>query len=214
MKKRDFSTLRQEYAALAFNKNMAHADPIVQFSRWFEQAIETGHPDPSAMTLATVSPDGQPAARVVLLKDFDQEGFVFFTNYNSHKGMQLDHNPRAALVFLWLELYRQVRVEGTVQKVSPNESDEYYATRPRDSQLGAHASVQSKAIPDRQHLDDRYHEMDEKYRQTTPPRPLHWGGYRLAPRRIEFWQGRENRLNDRLLYEKVNDQWLISRLAP
>ncbi len=214
MKKRDFSALRQEYAASAFSKKMAHADPIIQFSRWFDQALETGLPDPSAMTLATVSPEGQPAARVVLLKDVDQQGFVFFTNYHSHKGVQLEHNPRAALVFLWLDLQRQVRVEGTVQKIRPAESDEYYASRPRDSQIGAHASVQSQVIPNRQHLDQRFQELDAHYGEATPPRPPHWGGYRLSPVRIEFWQGRMNRLNDRLLYEKANGQWVISRLAP
>lgn len=214
MKNKDILSIRREYAGSSFDKTLAHPDPIIQFSEWFGHAIEADLPEVNAMTLATVSPQGQPSARVVLLKDFGVEGFVFFTNYESVKGQHLAQNPRAALVFFWAELYRQVRLEGTIHKVSDKESDNYFATRPRESQIGAIASQQSKVIPGRTYLEELFHCMDEKFAGKTPTRPPQWGGYRLKPTWIEFWQGRTNRLNDRLLYEKKENEWHISRLAP
>jgi pyridoxamine 5'-phosphate oxidase len=214
MKKKDLSSLRREYMAPAFDETMVDPDPIVQFGEWFHQAIEGELPEVNAMTIATVSPQGQPSARVVLLKDYDNNGFVFYTNYESHKAEQLAVNPRAALVFFWAELYRQVRIEGYVQKVSDEESDAYFSSRPREAQLGAIASEQSREIPDRSYLDELYQCIEAKFRNSDPVRPPHWGGYRLLPNRIEFWQGRMNRLNDRLLYEKTDQGWNLKRLAP
>ena len=191
----------------------AHADPIVQFERWFEDALAAGLPLANAMTLATASPAGAPDARVVLLKGVDGGSFVFYSNYRSRKGRQLDANPLACLVFLWTQLERQVRVEGSVQKVAAAESDKYFLSRPAGARLSACASAQSEAVAGRSVLEDEVKKIKALHGE-NPPRPAHWGGYRVVPARIEFWQGRENRLHDRLLYTAARGAWQIERLAP
>lgn len=199
----------------SLNEATADPNPINQFRRWFNHAQAAGIPMPEAMTLATASPNGRPAARLVLLKGVDDEGFVFYTNYRSRKARELDANPFAALVFYWQKLDYQVRVEGSVTRTSAEESDEYYATRPRESQLGAHASPQSEVVSGREFLENRFAELEENYRDRTVDRPEHWGGYRVKPERIEFWKSRPGRLHDRLLYERQTDgTWLRTRLAP
>lgn len=190
-------------------------NPIKQFQRWLDDAIAACIVIPNAMTLATATPDGKPSARLVLLKHADDRGFVFYTNYNSRKGRELALNPYAALVFSWIELERQVRIEGIVEKVPPEEADVYFTTRPRDSQLSAHASPQSEVIESRNVLDHRMKELSKQYRSKDVPRPPHWGGYRLVPSVIEFWQGRKSRLHDRIEYRRSSDgAWDIRRLAP
>lgn len=189
-------------------------DPIKQFQLWFNDAIEAKLPLPEAMTLATATPDGRPSARMVLLKQVDQDGFVFFTNYRSVKAGQLDANPFAALVFYWSRLDRQVRVEGSVIRTSAEESREYFSTRPRESQIGAWASPQSEAIAGREVLEQRARELEELYSDRAVDCPEHWGGYRLRPERIEFWKSRVGRLHDRILYRREGDVWTITRLAP
>jgi pyridoxamine 5'-phosphate oxidase len=193
----------------------ADVDPIRQFARWFQQALAAGVTDPNAMTLATCTPDGPPSARVVLLKGYDESGFTLYTNYHSRKARELDAHPEAALVFYWPELGRQVRVEGTVTLVSADESDAYFATRPRDSQLGAWASDQSAVLGSREELEGRYRLMMERFADGPVPRPPHWGGYRVRPVLVEFWQGRPFRLHDRLRYTRQADgSWKRERLAP
>ncbi len=189
-------------------------DPIRQFQTWFDDAIAAKLPLPEAMTLATATLDGRPAARMVLLKQVDHDGFVFFTNYSSAKGEQLDANPYAALVFYWSQLDRQVRVEGSVTKTSEEESQEYFRTRPRESQIGAWASAQSEVIRSREALEQRAKELETRYHDREVDCPEYWGGYRLRPERIEFWKSRVGRLHDRILYERQGDGWTISRLAP
>jgi len=197
------------------DEETAAPNPINQFNRWFDDAKAAGIPMPEAMTLATATTDGRPAARMLLLKQADTAGFVFYTNYQSRKARELDANPFAALVFYWQKLDYQVRVEGPVERTSPAESDEYFATRPRESQLGAHASPQSEVIAGRDILERRFAELEESYRDRTVERPAHWGGYRLQPERIEFWKSRPGRLHDRLLYERQPDgSWQCTRLAP
>jgi pyridoxamine 5'-phosphate oxidase len=194
-----------------------HVDPnpIDLFRRWFSDALASGSRLPDAMTLATATKDGKPSARMVLLKQVDEHGFVFYTNYRSKKALELDENPRAALVLYWVQLDRQVRVEGRVERVSAAESDEYFATRPRESQLGALASPQSEVIESREVLEERYAELDKFYHEREVERPDNWGGYRLKPDLIEFWQNRAGRLHDRILYERQTDgSWTIKRLAP
>lgn len=190
------------------------ADPFKQFQKWFERALAAGSKLPNAMTLATATARGVPSARMVLLKDFDERGFVFYTNYESDKGRELDENPVAALVFYWAELDRQVRVTGPVTKTSGQESDEYFHTRPIDSQLGAWASNQSRVIAGRDVLEKRMEEMASKYEGKTVPLPPYWGGYRVSPTVIEFWQNREGRLHDRIRYRLADGRWLIERLSP
>ncbi len=189
-------------------------DPIKQFQLWFNDAIAAGLPMPEAMTLATATPDGKPAARMVLLKQVDEDGFVFFTNYRSAKAEQLDANPYAALVFYWVQLDRQVRVEGSVVRTSAQESRDYFKTRPRESQIGAWASEQSQAIGSRDVLERRAQELEALYLDREVDRPEHWGGYRLKPERIEFWKSRIGRLHDRILYQRDATGWSITRLAP
>lgn len=189
-------------------------DPIKQFQVWLDDAIAANLPLPEAMTLATATPDGRPSARMVLLKQVDEDGFVFFTNYNSAKAEQLDANPYAALVFYWARLDRQVRVEGSVVRTSAQESRDYFRTRPRESQIGALASAQSKVISGREVLEQRAQELEALYRDREIDCPEYWGGYRLKPERIEFWKSRIGRLHDRILYERVSDGWTITRLAP
>jgi pyridoxamine 5'-phosphate oxidase len=190
-------------------------DPIRQFQLWFDEAIAAKLPMPDAMSLATVTPDGRPTARMVLLKQVDADGFVFFTNYNSNKAKQLEINPYAALVFYWSQFERQVRVEGKVSKTAAEESAAYFATRPRESQIGAWASPQSEVISAREVLEQRAHELAEQYCDRDIDCPAHWGGFRLVPDRIEFWKGRVGRLHDRILYELQPDEsWTIKQLAP
>jgi pyridoxamine 5'-phosphate oxidase len=189
-------------------------DPFALFERWFRDARRAGLFLPESMILATATSDGTPSARTMLLKGFDDRGFRFFTNYESRKGRELAQNDRAALVFLWGVLQRQVRIAGRVERLSEADSREYFATRPRGSQLGAWASKQSSVIPDRAALDARFHEHEERFRGSEVPLPPYWGGYRLVPRTIEFWQGRANRLHDRLLFTRDGEAWTVSRLAP
>jgi pyridoxamine 5'-phosphate oxidase len=197
------------------DENNVDRNPLDLFRRWFEEAKVSGSRLPDAMTLATATKDGRPSARMVLLKQADEDGFVFYTNYRSSKARELEENPRAALVMYWTVLDRQVRVEGAVERVSSEESDEYFSTRPRESQLGALASPQSDAIESRSVLEENYARYDELYRDRAVERPEHWGGYRLVPDRIEFWQNRVGRLHDRILFERQADgAWSISRLAP
>lgn len=191
------------------------ASPFVQFERWFEEAKKSQPELPEAMTVATAGPDGHVSARVSLLKCFDHNGFVFYTNYLSRKAADIRENPRVALCFFWPVLDRQVRIEGCAVRVTEEESDEYFATRPRGSQIGAWASEQSHVILGRGDLDGRFHELDALYRDKPVPRPPHWGGYKVIPTRIEFWQGREDRLHDRFLYRlREARDWVIERLAP
>lgn len=190
-------------------------DPIALVARWFAEAQAAGIPQPDAMTLATATPDGRPSARVVLLKGLDERGFAFFTNYESRKAGELDANPRAALVLLWNELQRQVRVTGSVARLGAEESDAYFAMRPRGSQLGAWASRQSRPLPDRAELDERWAALDARYGGQPVPRPPHWGGYRVEPGEIEVWQGRANRLHDRFAYVRTaGGGWERTRLQP
>jgi len=209
------SNLRSEYQRDELSEEAAAPDAIEQFSRWFEDARAAGVREVNAMSLATASADGCPCARIVLLKDFDASGFVFYTNYESRKGRELHDNPRACALFFWVELERQVRIEGTVSRVPSQESDQYFSQRPLEARFGAWASPQSAAIADRAQLEARLAEVRARFAgQPDPPRPAHWGGYRIAPARIEFWQGRPSRLHDRLLYVRDPGGWLRSRLAP
>jgi len=198
----------------ALDEKTIDRDPIKQFQLWFNDAFATGLPLPEAMTLATVTRDGKPSARMVLLKQVDGDGFVFFTNYRSAKAEQLDANPYAALVFYWSKLDRQVRVEGSVEKTSAQESCDYFKTRPRESQIGAWASAQSQAISSRDVLEQRARELETLYLDREVDCPEFWGGYRLKPERIEFWKSRVGRLHDRILYQRDATGWSITRLAP
>ena len=201
--------------AEVLDESTVDRDPFQLLRQWFDAAVNSGARMPDAMTLATASRDGAPSARVVLLKKLDQEGLVFYTNYNSRKARELDENPRAALVLYWSQLDRQVRAEGNVERVSADESDEYFRTRPRESQLGALASPQSEVIEGREMLEKGFRDLEEAYRDREVTRPEHWGGYRLRPTRIEFWQNRSGRLHDRIVYERQGDGvWSIARLAP
>ena len=210
----DLKKLRKEYTRAGLAEADAHPDPIEQFRRWFEEALAANLHEPNAMTLATSTPDGRPSARVVLLKGFDERGFVFYTNYEGRKARELDENPYCALVFYWGDLERQVRVEGRAGRVPKEESDAYYESRPRGSRLGAWASVQSHPIRDREALEARLWELEAEYEGCEIPRPPFWGGYRVEPEEVEFWQGRENRLHDRLLYRRSHEGWDVVRLQP
>lgn len=208
------ANLRQDYKLHALLEADANPDPIVQFQTWFDESVAAQLPEPNAMTVATATPDGIPSARVVLLKGLDDRGFVFFTNYDSHKGQELQANPHAAIVFLWTELERQVRIQGAVERISTAESDKYYYSRPAGSRLGAWASEQSQVIADRTVLETRLEQLQTEYPDGDIARPSHWGGFRVMPTLIEFWQGRSSRLHDRLRYQKVGENWTIDRLSP
>ena len=205
--------LRQEYMLAGLSESDVDADPLTLFERWFQAALDAGLPLANAMTLATIGEDGRPDARMVLLKGLEQGGFVFFTNYSSRKARELTRDTRACLVFFWPQLERQVRIEGRAEKVEPRESDAYFASRPLGARLSAWASAQSSQVDDRAALEKSLAQMQTRY-GNAPPRPPHWGGYRLLPEAIEFWQGRENRLHDRLLFRRAGGVWTRSRLAP
>ena len=205
--------LRKEYALATLDESQVHRDPLKQFEAWMEEALRAQVMEPTAMTLSTVDARGRPAGRIVLLKGADERGFVFFTNYNSRKGRDLAAHPSAALTFLWKELERQVRIEGTVEKVTAEESRAYYETRPLGSRIGAWASPQSEVIENRGWLETRWHEYTKKHGE-NPPLPEHWGGYRVIPDHLEFWQGRQSRLHDRIAYTRQGPGWKIARLAP
>ncbi|HKI96019.1 MAG TPA: pyridoxamine 5'-phosphate oxidase [Gemmatimonadales bacterium] len=206
--------LRREYTRAGLAEADVKPDPLAQFREWLTQALAAELPDANAMTLATVDGAGAPHGRVVLLKDVDAEGFVFFTNYESAKGVELSHDPRAELVFYWAPLERQVRVHGTVTRVSTDESEAYFRTRPRGSRIAAWASAQSAVIADRAALEAKVRDIEARYPGDDVPRPPHWGGYRLVPAWLEYWQGRENRLHDRLRYVRAGAGWRLERLAP
>jgi pyridoxamine 5'-phosphate oxidase len=213
MDKEQLAALRRSYGRMALDESSAAADPLQQFEQWLDQALAAQIPDPNAMTLATVAATGRPSTRIVLVKGFDARGIVWYTNYDSRKGQELRANPWAALQFHWAELERVVRIEGQVERVSDAESDAYFASRPLDSRIGAWASPQSQVIASRAVLVANAARYGARF-ALQPPRPPHWGGYRLQPDRWEFWQGRASRLHDRLCYRLEDHQWLRERLAP
>lgn len=206
--------LRQDYKSATLDESDVDNNPITQFKKWFEHAVDAQIYEPNVMTLATADKSGRPDARIVLLKGVDDQGFRFFTNYLSAKGKALKRNPYAALVFFWPELERQVRIEGTVEKLDKETSEEYFNTRPVASQIGAIASPQSQIIPNRQFLEKKFEDLKTKSEGKTIAKPAHWGGYIVKPTRIEFWQGRRSRLHDRINFEWIKGEWVKNRLAP
>jgi len=207
--------IRTEYKLQTLNEADVDSNPIQQFDKWWNEAMNSEIDEVNAMALATASPEGKPSVRIVLLKDYNENGFVFFTNYESNKGLSLANNPQASIVFFWKELQRQVRIDGIAEKVNAAESDTYFASRPEGSRIGAWASPQSKVITTREELENKYDAYQQQFAEKNIPRPAFWGGYRIKPLVIEFWQGRQNRLHDRIQYtiEKDNS-WKIERLAP
>ncbi|HMJ68159.1 MAG TPA: pyridoxamine 5'-phosphate oxidase [Cyclobacteriaceae bacterium] len=209
------ATIRKEYTQASLDIPNVNKDPLLQFGKWFDEALLSNALEPSAMTLATISEAGKPSARIVLLKGLTNGQFYFYTNYQSQKGRELDQNPACALTFFWPELERQIRVSGMAQRATAEESDQYFQSRPRGSQLGAWASPQSIVIKDRDILETRVKELEEKFRNDQVlPRPKQWGGYAITPFEIEFWQGRPSRLHDRIAYTLIDKKWKINRLAP
>ncbi|MDO8299277.1 pyridoxamine 5'-phosphate oxidase [Lacisediminimonas sp.] len=206
--------LRREYTRASLSEEQVADDPVAQFAKWFDEALRSEVPEPNAMSVSTVAAGGLPSSRILLLKDFDQRGFTWYTNYESRKGEELQHNPRAALLFFWQPLERQVRLEGSVERVSAEEADAYFNIRPLGSRLGALASAQSRPIQSRQALEERYRQAEQQHGD-SPQRPPHWGGYRLRPEYAEFWQGRASRLHDRIAYSLQGDgSWRRERLQP
>jgi pyridoxamine 5'-phosphate oxidase len=210
----DAADLRKEYTRAGLHEADMATDPVVQFHEWFENLIEAGLHEPNAMILATATENGRPSARTVLLKGYDERGFVFYTNYEGRKASELEANPACALLFYWGELERQVRIEGRAVRLSGEESDAYFASRPRGSRLGAWASEQSRPVENRSILEERVKALEAEYEGREIPRPAFWGGYRVQPDSIEFWQGRENRLHDRLVYGRIGGGWKMQRLQP
>jgi pyridoxamine 5'-phosphate oxidase len=206
--------LRKDYTLNGLRKVDVLENPIDQFKKWFEEAVSAEVLEPNAMVLSTVSQDGYPKGSIVLLKDVDENGFTFYTNYESHKGADLAHHPVASLTFWWGELERQVRIVGKVEKVSEAESEAYFAIRPRGSQLGAWVSAQSTVIENRDVLSQKLADFEQRFANQSVPRPPHWGGYRVLPREIEFWQGRPSRLHDRILFQYIDNEWKIERISP
>ena len=210
----DISSIRKDYQLKSLSEEDVAKNPFDQFAKWWDEAIKSEIDEVNAMTLATVDQRNRPSARIVLLKDYNSSGFVFYTNYESNKGTQIESNPYASLVFFWKELERQVRIEGKCERVASSESDAYFKSRPVGSQIGAAASPQSNIISDRSILTDKVEELEKQFPNGNIPRPSHWGGYRLMPETIEFWQGRSSRLHDRIKYLNEGDIWRIVRLAP
>ncbi len=207
--------LRKEYSLGALDESTVAKHPLVQFEKWFQEAVHAELPEPSAMNLCTVTVQGIPSSRIVLLKGIESGCFIFYTNHQSRKGTQLDAHPVCALSFFWAELERQVRIEGIVNRVDEDTATAYFQSRPRDSQIGAWASPQSSVIANRLILEDRFKEMEKRFEgQPVLPKPKQWGGYRVEPHSMEFWQGRVSRLHDRILYTKTDNGWTIRRLAP
>lgn len=207
--------IRKDYKLRSLNESDVAVNPFDQFTRWWDDAVSSEIDEINAMTLATATTEGLPSARIVLLKGYDHDGFIFFTNYQSQKGQELEINPHAALVFFWKELERQVRIEGIIEKVTEKESDEYYNSRPVGSRIGAWASPQSEVITNREEIENNFASLEKKFGNENIPRPGHWGGYKLRPTMLEFWQGRSSRLHDRIRYALQKDHnWLIERLAP
>jgi len=208
-------SLRKEYSSAFLDEADANQNPFKQFELWMHQAVEAAILEPHAMNVATVSSDGKPSSRIVLLRAFNEEGFVFYTNYNSHKGNDLAQNKYASLNFFWPELERQIRIEGSISKIDQDTSTAYFHSRPRESQIGAWASIQSAVIENRKVVEDAFVHYNEKFKDLELiPKPEHWGGYNIKPTYIEFWQGRPSRLHDRLRYTTINDEWKIERLSP
>lgn len=214
MLNKQVADLRKDYRLASLDEQDVSPDPLVQFEHWWKDALTSEVDEANAMTLATSTPDGYPSARIVLLKSFDADGFVFFTNYESRKGQEMAANPKVSLLFFWRELERQIRIDGVVSKVAPEMSDEYYNSRPPGSRLSAIVSPQSKIVPHRSFLEEQVKILAEKYVLKEPERPAYWGGYAVKPLRMEFWQGRSSRLHDRLLYTQEGTNWRIDRLAP
>jgi len=213
--KNKVQNLREDYRAKSLSIEEVSNHPVQQFDQWFLEAMKSEVREPNAMTLATSTKAGRPSARIVLLKAYDEKGFVFYTNYNSKKGKELNENPFAAMVFCWLDLERQIRIEGKIEKLSPEASDQYFQSRPKGSQIGAWASPQSDVINDRSLLENNVEKLKAKYKDAEAlPRPEHWGGYRLVPDLVEFWQGRSSRLHDRINYHLDEGEWKLERLAP
>jgi pyridoxamine 5'-phosphate oxidase len=208
------SDLRKEYSREKLTKKDVNPDPVKQFGVWFDEASQCISGEPNAMIISTSGPFGRPSSRVVLLKGFSQKGFLFFTNYRSRKGLELEKSPFAALLFFWGELERQVRIEGSVEKISETESMDYFSSRPRLSQIGALASSQSAIVENRLVLEEKFRILELKYENKEIPKPPHWGGYIVKPEYLEFWQGRRSRLHDRICYSRLKENWVIERLEP
>ncbi|MGN8071993.1 pyridoxamine 5'-phosphate oxidase [Mucilaginibacter sp. SG564] len=215
MNQQEIQNLRQDYTAATLSENDTKGDPINQFEQWFNEALAAKLHEPNAMTLATATTNGKPSARILLLKGFNQHGFIFYTNYLSRKGKEITKNPQGAITFFWGELERQVRIEGTIEKLSKEDSERYFHSRPKGSQIGAVASPQSQEIEGREGLEKKWSELEAEYEGKEVPKPSFWGGYILNPQLVEFWQGRSSRLHDRILYKKVDKKsWKKVRLAP
>ena len=215
MRMKDIAALRKEYTKASLDITTVNKDPFLQFEGWFKEAVQSAVNEPNAMNLATINPSGRPSSRIVLLKGLEERKFHFYSNYQSQKGKDLDFNPACALTFFWPELERQIRIEGVADRVSGEKSEAYFKTRPRGSQIGAWASPQSSLIDDRKLLDERVKQIEERFKGADPlPKPHQWGGYQVDPFIIEFWQGRPNRLHDRIQFTRIEGIWKIHRLAP